>query len=182
MDIKSFLLRFRDREDGAVALEFTFIFPVFFAFFLMTIESGLISLQHFMLERAVNLTVRDIRIGALVDPTRSELLQNICARAAGIPDCETELEIELINNDLRNWEAVSAEVECVDRGAAAATDSIIPTGDSNELMYMRACVRIDPLLPTTGLGKAIAENNSDPAAAGSYALVSTSAYVVEPAG
>ena len=178
-----FLRDFRDAEDGVVTLEFVIIFPIFFFFFLMTVESGIISFQHFRLERAVDLTVRDIRIGNLQDPTRQDMLDGICGRAGSIPNCEDELQIELLVNDLRNWQTVSDTVECINRGAAPpALDSVLPTGDDNELMYMRVCARIDPLMPTTGLGKAIVDANSDSAAAGSYALVSTAAFVIEPIG
>ncbi|WP_341366564.1 TadE/TadG family type IV pilus assembly protein [Yoonia sp. BS5-3] len=181
--LRELLRNFRRDEDGVVTLEFVIIFPVFFFFFLMTIESGIISLQHFRLERAVDLTVRDIRIGEMRNPTRQEMLESICDIAATIPNCEAEVEIELIVNDLRNWTAVDGRIQCIDRGEDPPSgDSVIPTGGDNELMYMRVCARIDPLMPTTGLGKAIVDGNSGSAAAGSYALVSTAAFVIEPFG
>lgn len=180
--ILSFLRDFRKADEGVVTIEFVIIFPIFFFFFLMTIENGIISLQHFRLERAVDLTVRDIRIGNMQDPLRSELLEAICDRAASIPNCETELEIELLVNDLRDWDPVNGTIQCINRGEPPITDSPIPTGGDNQLMYMRVCVRIDPLMPTTGLGKAIVDNNSGDAADGSYALISTAAFVIEPFG
>jgi hypothetical protein len=71
-------------------------------------------------------------------------------------------------------------VTCIDRGAAAQPVVEFTNGGNNELMVLRACARIDPLLPTTGIGKAIVDNNSGSAAGGSYALISTAAFVVEP--
>lgn len=182
-DMLGFLRDFRDDEEGVVTVEFVIIFPIFFFFFLMTVESGIISFQHFRLERAVDLTVRDIRLGIMQDPTRREMLEDICERAGTIPNCETELQIELLVNDLRNWQTVSSSIQCIDRGEDPPSgDSVLPTGDDNELMYMRVCARIDPLMPTTGLGKAIVDRNSTSSAAGSYALVSTAAFVIEPFG
>lgn len=178
-----FIRDFRKADDGVVTVEFVIIFPVFFTFFLMTVENGIISFQHFRLERAVDLTVRDIRIGTIQNPTRAEMLEEICDRAGSIPSCETELEIELIANDLRNWTPVNGDIQCINRGEdPPAGDSPIPTGGDNELMYMRVCVRIDPIMPTTGIGKAIVDRNSGDAAGGSYALVTTAAFVIEPFG
>ncbi len=106
-----FIRDFRKADDGVVTVEFVIIFPVFFTFFLMTVENGIISFQHFRLERAVDLTVRDIRIGTIQNPTRAEMLEEICDRAGSIPSCETELEIELIANDLRNWTPVNGDIQ-----------------------------------------------------------------------
>jgi hypothetical protein len=54
-------------------------------------------------------------------------------------------------------------------------------GGDNKLLYLRACIRLDPMLPTTGIGRAIVEAaEGDDAARGSYALVASSAFVVEP--
>lgn len=180
--IQRFLRDFRKSEDGVVTIEFVILFPVFFFFFLMTVEKGITSLQHVMLERGVDVTVREIRIGRIANPSRNALKARICEAAAIIPDCENQLDIELLNNDLRNWSAMNQPIQCVDRGEEPEPDSVVPTGGNNALMFIRVCARIDPLMPTTGLGKAIADNNSGSAAGGSYALVSTAAFVIEPFG
>lgn len=180
--ILNFIRDFRKAEDGVVTIEFVIIFPIFFFFFLMTVEKGIISLQHVMLERGVDITVREIRIGRIANPTRATLKENICDNAGIIPDCEAQLEIELLDNDLRNWTAMNQPIQCVDRGEDPVPDSVVPTGGNNALMFIRVCARIDPLMPTTGIGKAIVRENSGSAAAGSYALVSTAAFVIEPFG
>ena len=172
--------RFGKDETGITTIEFVLVFPMFFGFFLMTYESGMISANHVMLERGVDLTVREIRIGNMVDPDRDELRKSICDIALIIPKCEEQLEIELIRTDPLNWVAFDPQVKCVDRGDIDINNSIIDSSANNQLMLIRACVRINPLLPTTGLGKTIVDNNQDDAADGSYALVSISAFVVEP--
>lgn len=181
--MQDFMRNFRKAEDGVVTLEFVIIFPIFFFFFLMTVENGLISLRHVMLERGVDVAVRDIRIGrnGMVDPTRALLKERICQEAAIIPDCDEQLAIELLPNDLRNWDPNIGPILCRDRGEDPPSgDSIIPTGGNNALMFIRVCARIDPFMPTTGLGKTIVDSNTGTAAGGSYALVSTAAFVVEP--
>lgn len=179
--ISKFLRDFREQDDGVVTLEFVIIFPVFFTFFLMTVENGIIQLQHTMLEHGVDMTVRQIRIGNLSDIERGDLKEAICDEIGIISDCETQMDIEMIENDLRAWTAVDEDVSCVDRGSPAiADDLVVSTGGNNALMVLRVCVRIDPLMPTTGLGKTIVEANDNSAAEGSHALVSTAAFVIEP--
>lgn len=172
--------RFSQDERGTASLEFVLVFPIFFGFFLMTYESGIISARHVMLERGVDLAVRDVRIGVIPDPTRAQLRTRICEEAMIIPDCERQLEIELLRRNPTAWEDVSPQVLCVDRGDIDKDNGELGDTANNQLMVLRACVRIDPVLPTSGIGKAIVDNNSGTAAGGSYALVSTAAFVVEP--
>lgn len=178
--IETMLRRFKDCENGVVTVEFVIIFPVFFAFFLMTFESGMVSLRHFALERAVDVAVRDVRIGAIPVPSQDSLRTRICSYAGLLPDCENQLQIEMIRRDLRNWVNVPTEVRCIDRGAAVQPVVNFTTINNNELIFLRACIRLDPVMPTTGLGRTIVEANSGSAAGGSYALVTTTAFVVEP--
>lgn len=48
-------------------------------------------------------------------------------------------------------------------------------GQDNELMILRACVKIDPIFPTTGLGANIPKDGY-----GQYSLIATSVFVQEP--
>lgn len=177
------LARFRQfwaAEDGVVTVEFVIVFPIFFMFFLMTIELGMTSVQHVMLERGVDLAVRDVRIGRMANPTRDNLRERICDIAAIIPDCINQLELEMVRRNPRNWATISPAVRCIDRDADVQPVVEFTNGNNNELLILRACARIDPFMPTTGLGKTIAESNDNPAAQGSYALSSTAAFVIEP--
>lgn len=178
--LKSLAQRFSREEDGTTSLEFVIVFPVFFGMFLMTYESGMISARHVMLERGVDMAIREVRIGAMPNPTRDSLRERICDIAGIIPDCMNQLEIELLQRDPMNWVAVSPTVRCIDRGEVLQDPVTIDPLGNNQLMVLRACARIDPFLPTSGLGKAIVENNSGAASGGSYALVSMGAFVVEP--
>ncbi len=48
-------------------------------------------------------------------------------------------------------------------------------GTSNEMMLIRACVMLDPIFPTTGMGFHLPMDGT-----GAYALVSSTAFVNEP--
>lgn len=178
--LKSDCKRFWKEDDGVITVQFVIIFPVFFGIFLMTFESGMINAQHVMLERGIDFAVRDVRIGTIQTPTRAALRERICEVSAIIPDCMNQLEIELLQRDPVAWAEIDYPVRCIDRGEVNQPVVTVDTGGNNELMILRACVRIDPYLVTSGLGKAIVEDNSGTAAGGSYALVSLGAFVVEP--
>lgn len=181
---RSLFQRFAKDDRGITSIEFVLVFPIFFGIFLMTFESGMISLRHVMLERGVDFAIRDVRIGTTPDPDRDILRQKICEVSRIIPDCERQLEIELLQRDPLAWTAVPTEVQCVDRGDLDRPPPTFDGTGNNMLMFMRACVRIDPFLtsPIYGLiGRAITDGGAgDSAAGGSYALVSTGAFVVEP--
>ncbi len=184
---KFWIQRFRQDESGVVTLEFVLIFPIMFAFFLMTVENGIISIRNVMLERGVDIAIRDVRIGTKIDPDASELRNDICKYAGIIPDCGNQLQVEMYVRDPRAWVPLPAQVNCRDRSVEARNNFNFTHGKGNELVVIIACARIDPILPTSrigrtrvpSIGQAIIDNG-DARSAGSYALVATSSYVVEP--
>lgn len=181
--INAFWRQFAKDEAGTTSLEFVIVFPVFFGMFLMTYESGMISTRHVMLERGVETAVREVRIGIMPNPSRESLRERICKVASGIPDCMRQLEIELLQRDPMSWTAMPGDVRCVDRGNLDRDPGTIDPTGNNQLMFLVACVRIDPFItsPIYGLiGRAVVDSNSSESAGGSYALVSRGAFVVEP--
>lgn len=183
--MKDFLRRFWRNEQGTSSIEIVLVFPVFFGFFLMTYEAGLLSSRQVVLEHGLDVTVRNVRIGVIddldEDDLRDELRESICANARILPDCLTQLEVEMIQRDPGAvWVPLDDEIECVDRGDINGDyEGNLDTTDNNELLFLRACIRIDPLLPTSTLGATLIAGNGT-AAGDSYALVATSAFVVEP--
>lgn len=177
---KEFMARFARADEGTASVEFVIVFPVFFGFFLMTYESGVLATRHVMLERGVDVAVREVRIGTISNPSRDVLRQRICDAALILQNCMELLEIELIQKDPMSWTPVSTTVRCIDRGEVTQDAVTVDESANNRLMFLRACIRVDPFLPSSWLGRAIVENNNDAAAAGSIALVAMGAFVVEP--
>ncbi|WP_242650989.1 TadE/TadG family type IV pilus assembly protein [Yoonia tamlensis] len=173
--------QFAGDDSGVVTVEFVLVFPMFFGFFLMTYEQGVISLRNVMLERGVDMAVREIRIGAMPEPTGPLLKTAICGYAEILPDCEEQIELEMVVRDVRNWVDIPSQVRCIDRSVTTQASVEFVNGGNNKLVFLRACIRLDPMLPTSGIGRSIvtaAEGND--AAGGSYALVASAAFVVEP--
>lgn len=170
-----FLARFHRSEDGTATIEFALTFPAIMLVFMSSVELGLATFNHSMLERAVDITVRDIRLGTGEAQQHDELKATICERAAFITDCDKNLKLEMIQVDPRAWVGIESDADCTDLSQEVAPVRNFVNGKENELMILRACAKIDPLFPTTGIGKKIEKDG-----AGQYALISTSAFVQEP--
>jgi len=170
-----FLRRFRRAEDGSATIEFAITFPAVVTILLSGLELGFVTLQHSMLERAVDMTVREIRLGTGTAPQHDEIKDMICARAGFLRNCSANLRLEMIRVDPRNWQGISNDPDCTDRSEEVSPVRNFQNGQENELMVLRACAKIDPVFPTTGLGK-----NMDKDSYGQYALTSTTVFVQEP--
>ena len=167
--------RFHDNEDGNGTLEFVLVLPPLMVLFFANFEGGILSTRHVMLERGLDATVREVRIGAIPVPTHDNLTARICRFAAIIPDCINQIRLEMVVRDPRNWIAPPAEIACVDREEEGEPTLTFNPGLNNELMILRVCALFDPILPTGSLGSAIPKESQ-----GAYALVATASYVMEP--
>lgn len=173
--VPKMLNRFRKSEDGHATIEFAITFPAMLFLLLSGVELGMVTLQHSMLERAMDMTVRDIRLGTGTAPQHDEIKDLICERAGFIDDCNANMRLEMIQVDPRNWTTVPADADCIDNSEPVAPVRSFVNGRDNELMILRACAKIDPVFPTTGLGA-----NFQKDGAGQFSLVSLSAFVQEP--
>ena len=169
--------RFRRDESGTSTVEFVILFPLFMAIFFAAFESGYLMLRNVMLERSVDLAVRELRLGDPNPPTDVEFRQQICDNAYYVSDCNNRVMVELRPVDMTTWGPLPGPATCTN---ISDPDSIQPppylTGGNNELMMVRVCALFEPMFPTTGLGLAMRRLPERP----EYALIVTTAYVNEP--
>ncbi|MBE1282615.1 MAG: pilus assembly protein [Rhodobacteraceae bacterium] len=176
--IRSFsnwIRKFRRSEDGSATVEFAITFPMMMFFLMSGVELGMITLRHASLERAMDITIRDIRLGTGAAPQHDEIKDLICTRAGFIQDCDSNLRLEMIQLDPRALTAIDSTPDCTDQSEEVAPVRSFENGQSNELMILRACAKIDPVFPSTGLGNSVVKDG-----AGQFALVASSAFVQEP--
>lgn len=173
------LLRFRGSERGNVTVEFAIIFPVFMMILASSIEMGVITIRQTLLERGLDIAMREVRIGTGAQFTHDQVRDMICNGVVIFDDCEANLRLELIPNDPRNYVPLPATVDCVIQ--AAGTNEVLnpvrefSSGQSNELMIVRACILNDPVFPTSELALARSTDQN-----GKSALVAVSAFTQEP--
>ncbi len=169
------LSRFRRREDGVSSVEFVILFPLYIALFGSAYEAGLINTRYAMLERGLDLAVRDLRLGTDPTPTHAELVSAICNYAGVIPDCSNALHVELENVSTTDWTYRTGQVQCIDRDENIKPVINFTGGGLNALMLVTVCAVFEPMVPVTGLGMRLPKVNSS-----DYALVAMSAFVNEP--
>jgi hypothetical protein len=82
----------------------------------------------------------------------------------------------MVRIDPRNWVPLAAVATCTDKSEEVAPKVQFKNDAlENDLMILRACAKIDPIFPTTGLGKNIKKDG-----AGQFSLIAISAFVQEP--
>ncbi|WP_176473898.1 TadE/TadG family type IV pilus assembly protein [Actibacterium ureilyticum] len=174
------LRRLHRDEGGIAALEFAILLPIFITLFVSAFELAMWMNRQVMLDRAVDLTVRDLRLGTWPNLSGENgvgiLKESICSRVGDfVPDCENQILLELYPMPKPDWPLPDPAARCVDRGSAEKPIVNFNDGPENEMMLVRACVMIDPFFPGTGLALYLQDNIGD-----GFAMVSTSAYVNEP--
>lgn len=167
--------RFRKSETGSATIEFVFVFIFFFSALAAAVEMGMLNFRHAMLERAVDLTIRDIRLGTGNVPAHSELLTIICDRAAIIPQCQGNLRLEMISVDPRAFGTFGQSADCLNGAEDPRPVRAFVSGQDNDLMLIRACLKYQPIFPTAGLGNVLSKDSQ-----GYAHMLVTSSFVQEP--
>ena len=173
------LRRFRGSEQGSATVEFAIMFPFFITLFLSSVEMGMIHLHHSMLERGLDMAVRDIRLGTGSNPSHDDIKDAICDYAGVLPKCDANLRLEMILVDPRAYVAPPSTPDCIDHSEDPLPLRNFAHGGSNQMMLLRACYVFSPIFPTAGLGYQLVEDGDG---AGNAAMSAASAFVQEPRG
>ena len=177
--MKRFYNAFRRREEGSASIEFVLLFPMIMFLFLTGFESGYYMVRNVMVERALDIAIRDVRLGGSKVPDLVGLKKNICANAGILPDCMNSLQIEMspVAVEPGAIAAESGPIRCIDKGSNMdpSTATTYSIGGENEMMLVRVCALSQPLFPTTRLGLGMRVDGF-----GNYAIVAVAAFVNEP--
>lgn len=167
--------RFVRNRDGTASMEFIVVFPLIMWFVATIFETGFIATRMVMLEHGVDMAAREIRLGSTRVRTHYGLKYAICEHAGILVNCERDLVLEVVEMDL-NSAYPGNQANCIDRtGEIEPTISFTP-GGRDRIMFVRACMIIDPLFP--GPGKVLGLQ-SDTASDG-LQLVAYTAFMNEP--
>ncbi|MDQ2065711.1 TadE/TadG family type IV pilus assembly protein [Xinfangfangia sp. CPCC 101601] len=170
--------RARDRardEEGTATIEFIFVVPILCTIFMASVEAGLYMVRHVMMERGLDLVMRDVRLGRLGTFDHNELRRLICARTVVLVDCNSLLKVEMRPVSTATFALPTMPATCIDRGEETEALTTFTPGGAHEIIIVRICVVQDPIFPSTGLGLRLR-----PASGGGYQMVSNSIFVNEP--
>jgi hypothetical protein len=164
---------FRD-EPGGGAIELVLVLPIAMAIFMASMESALYMTRQIMLDRAVDMTVRNLRLGGYANPDAQLLKDEICDLATAVPDCDSEIRLELRPVSTTTWNLPNESMRCVNQAENINIPDDANPGMQNELMIVRVCIRQDAMFPGTGIGEGLSNSR------GRYRIISVAAFVNEP--
>ncbi|MGR3463051.1 MAG: TadE/TadG family type IV pilus assembly protein [Roseovarius sp.] len=169
------LRRFARDRRGSASVEFVILAPFLIGFIVFAMELGMLSLRAAMLERGLDIAVRDVRLGTGTAPGHDEIKQIVCDNASVIADCDANLRLEMIPTDLRNFATLDATPDCTEASEPSKPVRNFIPGGQNQLMLLRVCLKYTPLFPDAMLGDALIKDSN-----GDVALTTVSAFVQEP--
>ena len=169
-------LRLDDSERGAATVEFVILLPVFLAVFISSFEASLLLTRQVMLERGVDIAVRDVRLDSNSTVTQNQLRTAVCDRARILPDCQDNLLVELTEISRVTWDVPSTQQPCVNRETSVTPAADYATNRAGKLILMRACFAVSPFMPGVGLGTELVSDVDGT----SLRMVASTAFVVEP--
>ncbi len=174
--------RMRRDEDGASTVEFVLVFPIFITLVLTVFEAGWLMSKSMFLDRGLEIAMRDVRLGDLPETeVEAAIKSRICNNALLLRDCNNVLVLEM-KPIVNSASFPSDDADCVERttGSGGELGYVKPQSDFNpggrsELMFVRACVLIDPIFPGIGLGLQLPKDSS-----GAVQMTAMSAFINEP--
>ncbi|WP_371171036.1 TadE/TadG family type IV pilus assembly protein [Aliiroseovarius sp. 2305UL8-7] len=170
-------LRLWRSNDGSSTIEFVIWFPLFMTLFFTSFELTFYGMRSVLLERAVEMNVRGMRLGTKRPDNITELKENICNDTLLFKDCMKELTVDVRLVDTVSWNLPTGPLPCVDRGDdyKEPDDVVYGPGGGGDLLIIRACMVTDPFFATTPLVMGLPRDES-----GGVAVVAVSTYVNEP--
>ncbi|QQR39527.1 TadE/TadG family type IV pilus assembly protein [Devosia rhizoryzae] len=159
---------------GAAAVEFALVIPMLLMIVGSTLEAGWIMMQTIMLDRGLDQTVRELRVGSFANPTQELMRRRVCARAMILADCEAHLALELFPINGSSGYPSDAQ-RCVNRNSAVAPVLRFTPGGRMQTMFVRACYVVSPITPGLGLGLLLPKDDS-----GAIRIIAKSGFVNEP--
>ena len=172
--IRNRFASFRGDERGNTTIEFVIIAPLLFATVFSVFESGWLMTKYMMLDRGLDLAVRDVRLGKTPMPTQITLRNQTCTYARIFKNCQSSLVIEMTAiNSIADLPATRAP--CVNRAVATPPVAPFSTGARSQMVYVRACAVVDFIFPAMGLGLQLPKDGT-----GGFSLVTAGAFVNEP--
>ena len=172
----SAIRRFSRHDSGTATVEFVIAVPLVLSILFASIDFGAVMLRQVFLDRAVDMAMREVRLGNVPSNGLSTLRGMICDRTLLIGDCDSSLTVELRPINTSTWSGLDTPVECINRSAnIVPVLAFNPSAGNQDLMLVRVCASADPFLSITGMVMGLGSANG-----GDLLLVSIGAFTNEP--
>ena len=169
-----------DPERGGATVEFVLLLPAFLIVFISSMEGALLLTRQVMLERAVDIAVRDIRLAQGVVITQNYVRARICDRARILPECEESLVLEMVEIPTPSYAMPAADAPCANKLTRVVPDADFLDDRLGKMVLLRACYAVRPMLfeSTFAMTRTLASNlvsDED----GAIRMLASSAFTVE---
>lgn len=166
------------KEDGTASIEFVVFVPIVLSLFMASVEAGFYMIRTVMLERGLDLVMRDFRLGRLPAADHNQIRDLVCDATPVLPNCQSELKVWIQAIDQSTWEMPNIPSYCGDGNGSLArqdTGSIV-RGGANAIMMVRVCTLASPIFPSTGIGLELRADSLS----GDYQIAAATVVVSEP--
>jgi hypothetical protein len=162
-------------QSGSSTIEFVLWFPLFMTLFLTSFELSYYGMRSVLLERAVDLTVREMRLGISRPQNTQQFKTQVCEKTILAGSCADDLMVELILVDQATWNLPQTDISCIDRNDPMQPLPAFGGGGGGDLMLLRVCWLKRPFFASTPLVMGLPRDEN-----GEIALSAVSTYVNEP--
>ena len=173
------LKRFARNDRGTATLEFCIVFPIIMILFIAVFETAMILIRQVMLERALDNSVRLLRLTDNPAVTASDIRTHICSNTLVLNNCQDVLVVDLREVSQVNYSLPDEDTLCVDSDGVVNPANEFTTAradtDDNELMLIRVCAEVARIVPFSGFGLNLTRDNND-----NVHMTSASVFVNEP--
>jgi len=170
--------RMMGREDGNATIEFAILFPAFMLVFMSIFEIGMLMTRYMMFDRALDVAVREVRISETRAFTQDQVKALLCSQTVILRNhCLDDVTLEMvrIDEDDQDWDFPTGSTPCRNYAEDVIPATAFETGEANDVMFVRACMSIEPFFPTAALGEYLTRDSS-----GRLNMIAMSAFSVEP--
>ncbi|PIE11900.1 MAG: hypothetical protein CSA72_01950 [Rhodobacterales bacterium] len=179
--IKRRFARLRRDVRGTYAMSLMVLMPLIGIIMGFAGDLGISLTRQVMLERAVDVQARSIRLGLRPADDYAGLRKAICETARIIPECETRLKLQLKAMSPYSWESIGATPDCESLKEVTYTEpKEFDTAQGNQLVVLRVCAVVEPFMPGYGVGGALVRTSDPDAPNRFYQVMATTAFVKEP--
>jgi hypothetical protein len=177
---------FLAEERGTATIEFVLLVPIVLTVFFASFESSFFMIKSVMLERSVDIVVRDIRLGVLDDVNHRDLKKRFCETSAltNPESCIDKMRIWMQPINTATFVMQTPPRHCMDKSANIDPMVDPPAvefayGSDNDIMLLHICLLETPLFPTTIVGATLVANNGN-GDDENYGIIVNSVFVNEP--
>lgn len=140
--------RFGRDQSGSTTISFLLMFPLVFGIFLITLDSGFATMRSALLDRALDVSARQIRNGTIAQTTIGNIRTEMCKELTAFKDCSTMLKLQIVSVTRPGFVLPARSLACTDSGTAITPVTSFTAGQTNPITVLRACMEIASFTPS----------------------------------